>query len=136
MPPPPSHPHKLQALRMDPASKEWRDITGATGALRIVRGDAAARLTFSVPVDGKRRESLTVNARVDAATKPTLLPSVGGKPASLKINLLVAGKDGAKLTSFIFKVKTDAQAQAVIDSITRVTASLGTAASSAPAPST
>ena len=115
---------------MDAASKEWRDITGATGALRIVRGGTAARLTFSVPIEGKRRESLTVNARVDAA-KPTLLPSVGGKAASVKINLLVASKDGAKLTSFLFKVKTDAQAQAIIDSITRVTASLGSSAAAA-----
>ena len=128
-----------QAFRMDPVSKEWKEI--GTGAVRIVRGAASARLVFSLPVPEKRRERQAVNARVDANTKPVLLPAKDGKLASVKVNLLVAGAaaggggggdaPAARLVSYIFKVKTDAQAQAIIDSVVRVTASLSATAASA-----
>ena len=101
------------------------------GAVRIVRGTASARLVFSLPVPEKRRERLAVNARLDATAKPSLMPSKDGKPASIKINLTVADSKGEiKLSSYIFRVRTDAQAQALIDSIVRVTASLAAAPSS------
>ena len=80
--------------------------------MRVVSaGPSRARLVFSIPVPGRVREKLLVNRRLEASTKMELAPSKDGKPASLSITFM----GGAGLERYTLRVKTDAQAQAIVD---------------------
>jgi hypothetical protein len=97
-------------------TKETTDL--GVGSLRVVSGGGKGRLVFSQPIPGRRREKQFINRRLDAAAKLDFAPSVGGKAATLTITLV--GGDG--LERYTVRVKTDAQAQAILDAARKVAA--------------
>lgn len=130
---------RLQMLRFDAATKEWRDLgPGCLRVLGVPKEDASAsagagaspaaayasaRIAFSIPFSGKR-ERVLVSSLVTKDTKMEVAPGAGpNKPASLTMLLVVAKEGGtAALEKFVSKMRTVEQVNAIVDHVKRATA--------------
>lgn len=123
---------RVQAMFYDLPSKGWKDL--GVGALRIatrnkqVEGGSTekiGRLVFSLPsTSGGTKEKVLVSAALARGQK--VETSMDAKSGSGSITLLLVNASkrdasGPQLQKFLFRVKTAAQQQQIVDAIKKAT---------------